>query len=388
MSSVDLIRNRRIVIAVNGFASGNAEPLCRYLLERQAKDVTVIRHPLVTDQRGPHKLQVFNASGLAHESVTPMPFVPPFTYVFDLAVPKLAGNDYDLWIGFNNLNTLRGLQEKKNGRVKKVVYLAIDYTNDRFGRRSPLTWVYNAVDKKCCEQADELWALTKESHEARLKSLKLEELKKPFLEVPMGANMLAAPKVGRNAFASKQIVFLGHIIEKQGVQLVLRALKRIRVSLPSVHFMVMGTGPYLDTVKALAQELGVSDAVTFRGFVESDDEIETVLAQSAVAVAPYNPEKASFTRYADAGKLKMYLGAGLPIVMTDVTINAKQLEQEAGASLINYDEEELHRALVEILNNEALWQQKSDAAKAFGLRYDWNSIFDRAFESSTVFQSR
>ena len=152
--------------------------------------------------------------------------------------------------------------------------------------------------------------------------------------------------------------------------------------------MVMGTGPYLDTVKALAQELGVSDAVTFRGFVESDDEIETVLAQSAVAVAPYNPEKASFTRYADAGKLKMYLGAGLPIVMTDVTINAKQLEQEAGASLINYDEEELNRALVEILNNEALWQQKSDAAKAFGLRYDWNSIFDRAFESSTVFQSR
>ncbi|NBW81204.1 glycosyltransferase [bacterium] len=357
-------------------------------MERQAKDVTVIRHPLVTDQPGPHKLQVFNASGLAHESVTPMPFVPPFTYVFDLAVPKLAGNDYDLWIGFNNLNTLRGLQEKKNGRVKKVVYLAIDYTNDRFGRRSPLTWVYNTVDKKCCEQADELWALTKESHEARLKSLKLEELKKPFLEVPMGANMLAAPKVGRNAFASKQIVFLGHIIEKQGVQLVLRALKRIRVSLPSVHFMVMGTGPYLDTVKALAQELGVSDAVTFRGFVESDDEIETVLAQSAVAVAPYNPEKASFTRYADAGKLKMYLGAGLPIVMTDVTINAKQLEQEAGASLINYDEEELNRALVEILNNEALWQQKSDAAKAFGLRYDWNSIFDRAFESSTVFQSR
>jgi glycosyltransferase involved in cell wall biosynthesis len=317
-----------------------------------------------------------------------MPFAPPFTYVFDLAVPKLESSDYDLWIGFNNLNTLRGLNEKKNGRVKKVVYMAIDFTSDRFGARSPITWIYNSVDKKCCVQSDELWALTKESHEARLKCLNLKDLTKPFLEVPMGAYMHAAPKVNKEAFAAKQIVFLGHVIEKQGVQLVLKALARIRGQIPKVHFMVMGTGPYLETVKALAVELGVGDLVTFKGFVKTDAEIESVLAQSTVAVAPYNPEKASFTRYADAGKLKMYLGAGLPIVMTDVTINAKALENEGGATLIDYDEQQLAQSLIEVLGNEDLWQRKSDAAKAFGLRYDWTSIFDKAFAASTVFQTR
>jgi len=333
-------------------------------------------------------MEVYNSTGLAFQSETPMPFAPPFTYVFDLAVPKLASSDYDLWIGFNNLNTLRGLNEKKNGRVKKVVYMAIDFTSDRFGARSPITWIYNSVDKKCCVQSDELWALTKESHEARLKSLNLTDLTKPFLEVPMGAYMHAAPKVNKDAFAAKQIVFLGHVIEKQGVQLVLKALARIRGQIPKVHFMVMGTGPYLETVKALAAELGVNDLVTFKGFVKTDAEIESVLAQSTVAVAPYNPEKASFTRYADAGKLKMYLGAGLPIVMTDVTLIAKALESEGGATLIDYDEQQLAQSLIHILSNEHEWQKKSDAAKAFGLRYDWTSIFDKAFAASTVFQTR
>jgi len=385
MGSVDSIRGRKIVIAVNGFASGNVEPMCRYLLERNAEEVTIVRHPLVAEHAGPHRLETHSASGASSVVDTVLPFVPPFTYLFDLAVPKLVRKDYDVWIGFNNLNAFRGLLEKRKRHVKKVVYLAIDFTHDRFGARSPITRAYNFVDKQCCQKSDELWALTRESHQARLESLNLKDLPNPFLEVPMGAYMHAAPKVNRASFAAKQIVFLGHVVEKQGVQLVLQALRRIRDQIPNVHFMVMGSGPYLETVKTLARELGVLDSVTFKGFVKSDDEIESVLAQSTVAVAPYNPDKASFTRYADAGKLKMYLGAGLPIVMTDVTLNAKSLEREAGATLVNYDEHQLADKLIEALSNEDEWQKRSEAARKFGMRYDWTTIFDTAFSQSTVF---
>ena len=65
--------------------------------------------------------------------------------------------------------------------------------------------------------------------------------------------------------------------------------------------------------------------------------VEELLAEASIAAAPSDPSETTFTRFADPGKLKSYLAAGLPIVLTDVPPNARELADEAGAELVPYD---------------------------------------------------
>jgi len=52
-----------------------------------------------------------------------------------------------------------------------------------------------------------------------------------------------------------------------------------------------------------------------------------LLSSASIGLATYLESEESFTQFADPGKLKNYLAAGLPIVMTRVPYNADSLEE-------------------------------------------------------------
>lgn len=64
-----------------------------------------------------------------------------------------------------------------------------------------------------------------------------------------------------------QILTAVRLVSWKGVDGVLRATAILRKSFPTVRLMIAGEGPEEVTLKALAQELGVSDCVTFLGRV-------------------------------------------------------------------------------------------------------------------------
>ena len=62
-------------------------------------------------------------------------------------------------------------------------------------------------------------------------------------------------------------VFLavGRFVEKKAPQITLKAFSEAHRSFPAARLRMLGDGPLLDECRALAQELGVADAVTFLG---------------------------------------------------------------------------------------------------------------------------
>jgi len=55
------------------------------------------------------------------------------------------------------------------------------------------------------------------------------------------------------------------------------------------------------------------------GSINNHITIEKILMSCGIAIAPYSSiDKNNFSFYADPGKVKFYLGCGLPIVITDV----------------------------------------------------------------------
>ena len=190
----------------------------------------------------------------------------------------------------------------------------------------------------------------------------------------MGAWVGRVPKVPEDGWRSRRVAFLGHLVQRQGVSLLLDALALLRERGVAVSAMVIGGGPLEQELRETSRALGLADTVTFHGFVEDHRDVESLLAQASLAVAPYEPTLDSFTRYADPGKLKAYLAAGLPILLTDVPPNARELAENAGAEIVPFDAAALARAIEDGLANRSQWQSRREAALAYARGFDWSTV--------------
>lgn len=65
------------------------------------------------------------------------------------------------------------------------------------------------------------------------------------------------------------LVSVGRLTKQKGFDLLLRAVARVAKSVPDVHLTLIGEGPDEQPLRALADELELSERVTFAGFLEN-----------------------------------------------------------------------------------------------------------------------
>jgi glycosyltransferase involved in cell wall biosynthesis len=192
----------------------------------------------------------------------------------------------------------------------------------------------------------------------------------------MGAWLDRVPTTDSDNVSRRRVVFLGHLVERQGVGTLLRALA-LR---DDVSADVVGTGPLEPELRGEAQRLGLAKRVTFHGYVADHRTVEQILSRASAAVAPYRSTDETFTRFADPGKLKAYVAAGLPVVLTDVPLNARELEADAGGLVVADDEGHLADGIARVLASPHDWQARREAALAYARRFDWNTLLGGALD--------
>jgi glycosyltransferase involved in cell wall biosynthesis len=355
-----------IAIASNGFAEGPAQALRDYLVSRGA-DVVTIFHPLTPEQGRRHLIATYANGELTDERSVRLPLRPPLSFVFDPLVPLLPPR-VDAWFGFNPLACACGLAQRRLRRASFAVLWSVDFVPDRFGRGTIATRVYDRLDRVCCLHANARVELSAAARDARNQRHGLPDDGAHI--VPMGAWIDRVPTTTEDGYRRRRIVFLGHLVERQGVRTLLEALART----DGVTADIIGTGEQEAELRALATGLGLAERVVFHGYVEDHRDVERILAGCSLAVEPYAQTADSFTRYADPGKLKAYLAAGLPIVLTDVPPNAHELEREAGAEIVDDDPAALARIVSRDLASAEEWGARRDAALAYARRFDWNTL--------------
>ncbi|MCB0112877.1 MAG: glycosyltransferase family 4 protein [Caldilineaceae bacterium] len=154
----------------------------------------------------------------------------------------------------------------------------------------------------------------------------------------------------------KLIVYLGLLAEHQGISHLLRALQQIVSQRQDVHLLLMGF-PNLAYYKELAQQLGITEYVTFTGRV-SYHEAPRYLALGDIAVAP----KLSVTE--GAGKLLNYMAVGLPTVAFDSPVAREYLGLD-GVFARRGDVDSLVEKLLEIID---LVANQPESARFMGER--------------------
>ena len=370
------IAESTIVLAWNGAPdSPPASGVRDYLLRVKARRVITVVHPLQAEDDPRHRLTVWEGGEQRSERVTRLPTRPPYTYPLDVLIPPwpLRG---DLWIGFNNLMAVRGLGQRALGFVDKVAYWAVDFVPDRFGA-GLLTKVYDRLDALATRNADLQIDLSSAALEGRRRRHGIE----PGGHVaPIGAWLDRLPTAPEDGWRARKVVFLGHLVPRQGVARMIEALELLAGRGIEFEAEIAGRGPDEEALRNQVRRAGLDDRVRFVGFLDDHRDVERFVASASVAVAPYDTEVESFTRYADPSKLRSYTAAGVPVVLTDVPPNARELAKKAGAEVVPYTAEGLAGGIERALGPAEEWQRRRVAALEYSKAFDWSVIVPEALE--------
>ena len=363
--------------------------ILRDFTAERCRSYTIIDHPLYPKPGMKSTYSVHRKDVL--ETSTSFPALPgPYSLNFlkDFLLTVFWGYKsnitYDIGLGANNLNTLALLLLRKLGRVKKVIYICIDYTPVRYDNPI-LNALYHWVDRMCCYHSDVLWNSSGRMNEARIKNGVDGSKITHTIVMPDGSNFDYRRRLPLSKIDRKKVVFLGHMRPVMGVKLILESFKEIIRLIPDVRLVMIGDGPELKKYQKKARALHHNTHVTFTGFIKDHAKVDDILRTGALGLAPFVPDKNSYEYYSDVGKPKAYLAAGMPVVITRVPEIADIIKKEKAGIVIEYTKKDFIDAVISLLKNDRMYRLYRKNAIALSKKYIWENIFTTTYKKTLAY---
>lgn len=375
---------QRIVIVAHKYLTQPDDELVEYLNGERRHKVLHICHSFPDAPDRCSFFRLYERGQLVREGRTrdyrawPDPLVYLKEMFFTLLWTVRHGPRWDRYIGMDGLCAAFGNLLRMFGVVGRTVFWAIDFVpRNRFKGRIR-NMVYGGVNRHGNASSDEMWDLSPRMADARAELAGIpRSTYRHHKVVPYGVWLERIRHYGFGECEQLTVVFMGHLLEKQGAQLVIRAIPRILQAVPGFVFKIIGGGQYRDRLEQLAKQLGVDAHCRFVGQIADLQHVEEEIARSALAVAPYIRALDTWTAYADPGKVKTYLACGVPVLLTDVPWNAREIEQNGCGSIITEDIGEIAESIVRHLDAETN-QRMRERARRYALQFDYRNIFRAA----------
>ncbi|MBD2677967.1 MULTISPECIES: glycosyltransferase family 4 protein [Nostoc] len=143
--------------------------------------------------------------------------------------------------------------------------------------------------------------------------------------------------------------YMGVMGEPEGIDYLLRMVNYIvkKKNRQDIHFMLIGSGPAAEKLKALSKQLEVTDFVEFTGFKQGEELLER-LSSCDVCVEP-SPTSA-YNENCTMNKILEYMAMGKAIVQFDLR-EGRRSAQEASLYAKPNDEVEFAEKILELLDS-------------------------------------
>lgn len=161
--------------------------------------------------------------------------------------------------------------------------------------------------------------------------------------------------LGLERFAEPTIVHLGRLRKYKSVEVVLRAMVKIRETLPAAKLVVIGDGPHRSSLENEAKRLALGESVRFPGFM-GPEELVTFLNRAHLLVNP-SPKEGWGLTVVEAN------ACGLPVVASDRPGLRDSVRDAETGFLVPYGDDAAFAARsLEILTGRDLWLRLSAGA--------------------------
>ncbi len=361
----------------------------RNFLVKKGVKVTYIDHPFIRSQGASSdfiasQMRIYENKKESDRLTAPgikLPTVILFIYQAVLTVFFMLkeGRKYDACIACDNLSLIPAVLLRKLGLIKKLIYYTVDYSPNRY--KNPfLNSLYHYMDRFASKVSDINWIAVENMLTAKAQNGLNIKKSAPFVVVPIGfskAGIEIKPIEKVNRF---NLVFVGYIFEKQGLQLVIEVLPKLIKTYPKTHLTIIGSGPYDDQIRKLVSKNHLRSHVTFTGYIKNHQEITRLLKDGGIGLAPYIPSMGDYTYNADPSKIKLYLACGLPVITSSVPPIAKDIAKKKAGFAINYTQQDLIDSLNYLLKSNKDYEKFRRNALKMSESYDINLILDTAFK--------
>lgn len=166
--------------------------------------------------------------------------------------------------------------------------------------------------------------------------------------------------------APATLLCLGRLVPAKGFDVALRAFAKLCRTDSQTKLIVAGDGSERDTLQSLSRELGVSERVDFRGWVEPDD-VPQLLNEATCVVMPSRREGLPVVSVQAALMAR-------PIIATAVGGLPEVVHDGANGLIVPVDDDKATAAAMKrIVSDAALAQRYGDAARRHALAaLDWS----------------
>ncbi len=378
--------------------AGPPQDLYRYLKSR-AKEVVFIEQPqsycpditptMTVCENGVEKKAIRfpmfwfpYKKGRADIQLTPFPYV-----VFKIREILSTGyfllrlrRRFDLYVGVEAVNAIIGIWLRRFRIVKRMVYDVIDYSPERF-YSAKLNWIFHAMDRYCVRRADWAWVQSGRIEPMRLKlGARADQICPQILKPSgFGADVSSLKVDSKENFNPHQLVFVGTLHHRDGVDCLVEAMPRILEKVPKATLIIVGDGDEMQKLCDRVRDLGLKKNIEFMGLIGNSTEVEDLLASSALGIVPYRKDALSLKHFNDPSKPRLYLGCGLPVIITDVPEVAREIHQRKAGLIIDWTPEALADAVLSLLTDQAKLAEFRANSLKMAEDYTWDHIFSDVF---------
>ncbi|MFW7413860.1 glycosyltransferase [Demequina sp. SO4-18] len=176
-------------------------------------------------------------------------------------------------------------------------------------------------------------------------------------------------------------LYVGRLVREKKPALLISAFAQLVELSPQARLVIAGTGPERDHLVRLADQLGVSDRVSFLGHVADFERLRTLYSKAIAAVSP---------GYVGLS-LTQSLGFGVPMIVADREPHAPEYElfdENTGASFESDSAAELCDTMQKFLKEVHIWEGRREMLVSLvAERYSADSMatgFVEAIASQTM----
>lgn len=189
-------------------------------------------------------------------------------------------------------------------------------------------------------------------------------------EIPNGVPTAGiAPKSNYSLHRPARLLFVGRLHPQKGLDVLLKALRRLQDEGTEVGLTLVGDGPQKSQLEDLARALGIRPHVKFAG---ESGHVPDYLRDADVFVLPSRAEGVS-------NSLLEAMAQGLPVVVSGIPGNAEVVDDEKTGIVFHPDDvSSLAARLQSLLQDQTLRQKIGDAARrGIDARYTIGRIAER-----------
>lgn len=374
VSLLPVFWNNMIIIASHiSDLSGPTEALLNFLLNKNIECCAIL-NPLEYCATARRKV-IWNANGFTkskvlytnrNRSVVTWLIDSLIVLYFTFLTPKRIS----LFIGCDPLNASIGALYKMIGKVDKLVYYSVDWSEQRFSN-SLINLIYYFLDSLSYKFCDENWCVSQTMIEKRCEKFQSNKC----TLVPVGIeNYSKKPRKNHN----NTIVFLGAFEKSKGIDLLYAVWPKIYHKIPKLKLILIGKTPQGVVKTPYEQLFSRLKNVVIKG-VLTQDEVIKALSSCGIGLAPYQPMDNSVTLYADPSRIRAYLASGIPVITTKVPRISSDIEQNHMGLVINYSEKDLEQAINTIMLSKN-YVKMSQEAISYSKKFLWDTIFTHALD--------